>query len=161
MTGVPSGCSYSGFAVASQTLSLSRHATNRRPFFSSAFTACQKRNLISKNLLWGNNSACSVTAGQKNAAMIDHLRWNRFLWSLIGEWGPLDNRSAAGRAPIRKVAFFQHGMALAANSFHSSKITGSGRQKLPQILRAHPPERSLKPDPPPSGRYSETRVTLF
>jgi len=67
-----------------------------------------------------------MTPGQHDAAMIDlgHRRTG-----LIGnrQAGPFDQRSAAGRTPIRHSLFAEHCTALAANPFHSFKITGFSR----------------------------------
>jgi len=58
--------------------------------------------------------------------MIDYLRWGQRLMILDGESGPLDQRPAAGRAPIRHSFFAEHRTALAANPFHRFKVTGLG-----------------------------------
>jgi hypothetical protein len=65
-----------------------------------------------------------VTAGQDDAAMINFLRRGQ---RLAGESGPLDQRATAGRTPVCHGLFGEHGAALSANAFHTSKITGSGR----------------------------------
>jgi hypothetical protein len=69
-----------------------------------------------------------MAPGQHNAAMIHHLRRGQSLKIVCRETLSLNQRSAAGRAPIRRGRFGQHGVALAANPLHSSKITGSGRK---------------------------------
>jgi hypothetical protein len=65
-----------------------------------------------------------MTPGQHDAAMIDHLRRRQLLNRFIGEREPFDQRPAASRAPIRLGLFVEHGPTLAANPFHTYKITG-------------------------------------
>jgi len=70
-----------------------------------------------------NNPTQRVTPGQHDAAMI-HLRWGQRWMILYGKSGSLDQRPAAGRTPIRHGLFAEHRPALAANPFHTFKITG-------------------------------------
>jgi hypothetical protein len=67
-----------------------------------------------------------MTAGQHDAAMI-HLRWGQRWMILDAKSGPLDQRSAASRTPIRHGFFAEHRPALAANPFHAFQITGFSR----------------------------------
>ena len=67
-----------------------------------------------------------MTPGQNDAAMI-HLRWGQRWMILAGESGSLNQCPAAGRTPIRHGLFAEHRPALAANPFHTSKITGFSR----------------------------------
>jgi hypothetical protein len=66
-----------------------------------------------------------MTPGQHNPAMID-LDGRRAGLGNSGQAGPLQQRPAAGRTPIRLSLFGKHRTALAANPFHSFQITGSG-----------------------------------
>jgi hypothetical protein len=77
-------------------------------------------------LLRRNNPAYRVTPRKQDAAMI-HLSRRRS--RLIGsrQSGPLDQRPSAGRTPIRHGLHTEHRPALAANPFHSFKITGFSR----------------------------------
>jgi hypothetical protein len=65
-----------------------------------------------------------MTPWQHDAAMI-HLRGK--LGSLVKSrhTGPLNQRPAASRTPVRVVFLFQNCMTLAANAFHISKTNAS------------------------------------
>jgi len=66
-----------------------------------------------------------VTPGQHNAAMIHFGRWSA--GPLEGRRaGLLKQRSAARGAPVGHALQTQYGVAVAANAFHTIKITGSG-----------------------------------
>jgi hypothetical protein len=68
-----------------------------------------------------------MTAGQDNAAMIDLLRRGQ-RWKILGrESSTLDQRASAGGTPIRDRLFGEDGAAVAADAFHTYKITGSSR----------------------------------
>lgn len=71
---------------------------------------------MSESSLRRNNSAQRMTPGQHNSAMI-YLR----LWRPGRNFhaGPLNQRPAAGRTPIRDGLFGKHRPAMAANPFHS------------------------------------------
>jgi hypothetical protein len=60
-----------------------------------------------------------MTAGQDDAAMIDLLRWGHCVRRSGWKFGSLDERTAAGRTPIRDGLFGEHGAAVATDSFHS------------------------------------------
>jgi hypothetical protein len=65
-----------------------------------------------------------MTAGQDNAAMIDHLRWGQ-RWKILGrESSPFDQRATAGGTPVGHSLFVEDCVAVAADAFHTSKITG-------------------------------------
>src|ERR1035438_2235599 len=64
-------------------------------------------------------------AGQDDAAMIDLGRWPTWLDEGRRAF-PLNQRTAAGWAPVHDSLEAQHGVAVAANAFHNLKITGSG-----------------------------------
>ena len=59
-----------------------------------------------------------MTPGQNDAAVIDirKVRW------LLRQLLPLDNRSAAGRAPVRLRSRVKYGMTLTANTLHGASV---------------------------------------
>jgi hypothetical protein len=67
-----------------------------------------------------------MTPGQDDAAMIDFSRRRSGLIK-SRQAGPLHQRSAASRTPIRFSLFVEHCTTLAANPFHAFKITGFSR----------------------------------
>jgi hypothetical protein len=64
-----------------------------------------------------------MTPGQDDAAMI-HLRWGHCVRRSGLEFGSFNKRAAAGGTPIRHRLCGEHGAALSADTFHTSKITG-------------------------------------
>jgi len=76
--------------------------------------------------LRSDDSTQRMAPGQYDATVIDHLRLGHCVRRSRLEFGSLNNSPAAGRTPIRDGFFAEHGVALAANPFHSFKITGSG-----------------------------------
>ena len=77
-----------------------------------------------KSLLRSDDSAQRMTARQNDAAMIDLLRRGRTLGVFNGQAGTLDQCPAASRAPVGGGLFGEHGVAMAANAFHTQKLTG-------------------------------------
>ncbi len=71
-----------------------------------------------------DNPAQRVSLGEHDAAMVDLGLCPRNCFRNAGTHA-LRQRSATGRAPIACGFFAEHGVALAANSFHSLKFTGS------------------------------------
>ena len=59
-----------------------------------------------------------MTPRQHNATMID-LGGRRGILASSRQIGPLNQRTAASRTPIRHGLFGQHGPAMTANLFHS------------------------------------------
>lgn len=66
-----------------------------------------------------------MASGQHNAAMI-HLRGGRaaLLDSCLAY--PLNQSATTSRTPVRHSFLSEYGVTLDADSFHTSKITGSG-----------------------------------
>jgi hypothetical protein len=64
-----------------------------------------------------------MTAGQDDAAMINHLRWGQCWRDLGRESSPFAQRATAGGTPICHRLFGEYRVALVANTFHTFKIT--------------------------------------
>jgi hypothetical protein len=73
-----------------------------------------------------NNPAQRMTPGQHDAAMID-LGGRPGGLIERGRAGPLNQRPAARGTPVGNGFQSQHGVAMAANTFHLSKPNGCGR----------------------------------
>jgi hypothetical protein len=70
-----------------------------------------------------------MTPGQHDAAMVDLRRWPTGLVENRKPC-PLNQCPAASGAPVGHGLFVEHCPALAANSLHIQKTTGSGRHFL-------------------------------
>ena len=122
--------------------------------------------------LRSDDSTQRMAPGQYDATVIDHLRLGHCVRRSRLEFGSLNNSPAAGRTPIRDGLFAEHGVALAANPFHSFKITGSGGQirgfgtktpvppqKVSRTAGGQPRRRQMAPPqvafgPTAGGRYT-------
>ncbi len=98
-----------------------------------------------------DDAAGVVTSRQNDAAMI-HFKLR--VRHRVRQFGPLDERTAAGWAPVRFGLFGQNGATLAADAFHDHQITGRSGFERNCLLGAdaqytggmHPPVRLVAID---------------
>src|ERR1035441_8356463 len=71
-----------------------------------------------------------MTAGQEQAAMIALLARGHCLRRIGLNFGAFAQRATAGGTPVGHSLFVEDCVAVAADAFHTFKITGSGRLGL-------------------------------
>ena len=139
-----------GVIVAAVSIGISLLAT-LYPSSSAAASAAGRGAAVRVNdLLRRDNPAQRMPPRQHNAAMIHFSR--ALAAQTFGQDSALDQRAAAGRAPVRLRLFGKHRVALAANPFHIYEITGLG--PLSDVFAGDSSSRSARytqcMHPPPS-----------
>jgi len=74
-----------------------------------------------------------MASRQQNPAMID-FGGRPAMGPGFGQCAAFNDRSAAGWAPVRLCGFCEDGLALAANAFHTARLTDYVRPMLEVVL---------------------------